>query len=105
VTERAKDIRAAIIGALIGTAVCVLYVAGAFAHSWYDWQCCSDQDCYPVPVQDVIETDKGWKHLPTGTEFTKEQVKPSKDHRFHVCIGNKAHDMGRPYCIYILQGA
>lgn len=77
----------------------------ALAHSWYDPECCSDTDCRPVPVEDVIETETGWKHLPTGTEFTKDQVKPSKDHRFHVCIGVKAWDLGKPYCIYILQGA
>lgn len=53
----------------------------------------------------MIETETGWKHLSTGTVFSKDQVKPSKDHRFHVCIGNKAWDKGRPYCIYILQGA
>lgn len=77
----------------------------AFGHSWYDAACCSDNDCYAVPAIDVIETDKGWKHLPTGVEFTKDMVKPSKDRRFHVCIGNKAFDKGKPYCIYILQGA
>lgn len=75
------------------------------AHSWYDLECCSNNDCNPVASEDVIETDKGWKHLPTGPAFTKDQVKPSKDRRFHVCIGNKAWDQGRPYCIYILQGA
>jgi hypothetical protein len=81
-----------------------LLIHAARAHSWYDPECCSDQDCFPVEVDDVIETAEGWKHLPTGTVFSKEQVKPSKDNRFHVCIGNKPHDMGRAYCIYVLQG-
>lgn len=88
--------------AMLATA---LLIHAARAHSWYDAECCSDQDCYAVPAQDVIEIENGWKHLPTGTVFSKEQVKPSKDHRFHVCIGNKAWDKGKPYCIYILQGA
>lgn len=85
---------------------CALACVGslAFGHSWYDVACCSDNDCHPVAADDVIETETGWKYLPTGTEFTREMVKPSKDHRFHVCIGNKAWDRGRAYCIYILQG-
>lgn len=83
----------------------VLWAVGkARAHSWYDTECCSDSDCRPVHQDEVVETDKGWKHLPTGTEFTRSQVKPSKDRYFHVCIGNKSWDRGRPYCIYILQG-
>lgn len=92
-----------IIGLVI--AILIALICIAFAHSWYDLECCSDNDCHPVAVDDVIETEKGWKHLPTGTEFTRDQVKPSKDRRFHVCIGNKAWDRGKPYCIYILQGA
>jgi hypothetical protein len=77
----------------------------ARAHSWYDPQCCSDQDCSPVAIDDVVETEKGWKHLPTGTEFTRDMVLPSKDNRFHVCIGNREWDKGKPYCIYVLQGS
>lgn len=82
----------------------VLLVKYAVAHSWYDPQCCSGSDCRPVSAEDVIETEKGWKHLPTGIEFTHDMVKPSKDRHFHVCIGNKPFDLGKPYCIYILQG-
>lgn len=78
---------------------------GVIAHSWYDPECCSNQDCFPVAIDDVIETETGWKHLPTGTEFTREMVKPSKDHRFHVCIGNSNWNRGKAYCIYVLQGA
>lgn len=90
----------------LGIILALLAVIGmAFAHSWYDPECCSGSDCYPVPAEDVTETDTGWKHLPTGTEFTRDMVKPSRDRRFHVCIGNKAFDHGKPYCIYILQGA
>lgn len=78
-----------------------LWVVAANAHSWYDPECCSDQDCYPVAAEDVIETDTGWKHLPTGKTFTRQQVKPSKDRNFHICVSPH----GTPYCIYILQGA
>lgn len=74
------------------------------AHSWYDAECCSDQDCKPVATEDVVETATGWKYLPTGTEFSREQVKPSRDKHFHVCIGVAEWNRGKPYCIYVLQG-
>jgi len=93
---------------LLFVAVAGLLVAVAHkvtAHSFYDPECCSGTDCKPVAAEDVIETETGWKHLPTGTEFTRDMVKPSKDNRFHVCIGVNTWDLGKPYCIYILQGA
>ena len=85
-------------------AYCAVHTASrALAHSWYDYECCSDRDCFPVAVDDVVESaDGSWKHLPTGTVFTKEKVKPSKDGRFHVCISPTTKT---PFCIYILQGS
>lgn len=81
-------------------------VAYILTHSWYDYECCSDEDCRPVPSIDVSETGHNeWTYLPTGNKFTGSQIKPSKDGRFHVCIGNKTWNMGKSYCIYILQGA
>lgn len=78
----------------------VLLITAALAHSWYEPDCCSSEDCYPVPAEDMIETEKGWKHLPTGTEYTGQMVRPSRDRHFHICIGKS----GMPYCAYILQG-
>lgn len=78
-------------------------------HSWYDADCCGEGDCVPVPATDVVEIEGGWKYLPTGNEFRNEglirRIRPSRDRNFHVCIGKKAHDLGRSYCIYILSGA
>lgn len=94
------------LAALVTIAMLGFFImTNAWGHSWYDPECCSDTDCRPVAVEDVIETETGWRHLPTGTEFTKKMVKPSRDGRFHVCIGNHSWDLGKPYCIYILQGA
>jgi hypothetical protein len=76
----------------------------AAAHSWYEYDCCSDEDCKPVAAEELLETEKGWKHLPTGVEFTGPMIRPSRDRRFHVCIGVKTWNLGRPYCVYILQG-
>ena len=84
----------------------IFFATYILVHSWYDPACCSDTDCRPVPSTDVSETGPNeWTYLPTGNKFTKDQIKPSRDGRFHVCIGNKVHDIGRSYCIYILQGA
>lgn len=98
-------------GVLKVSAIVLAFVVGflaivkyATAHSWYDPECCSGQDCQPVATEDVVETEKGWKHLPTGTEFTREMVKPSRDRHFHVCIGNSEWNKGLPYCIYVVQG-
>lgn len=100
-TERAKDRIAVAIGALIGIVAFFAILIAAQAHDWYDPQCCSGEDCRPVPAEEVIETETGWKHLPSGIEFRKDQVKPSKDRHFHICVSK----YGTPYCIYILQGA
>jgi hypothetical protein len=95
-----------VILAIAGTVLFALAIAGLVnAHSWYDPHCCSGSDCRPVAYDDVIEIEGGWKHLPTGVMFRRDQVLPSKDNKFHVCIGNKPHDMGRPYCIYVLNGS
>jgi hypothetical protein len=76
----------------------------AFGHSWYDPECCSDRDCKPVyaPEEDLEELPNGaWRHKPSGLTFKREDVKPSKDRHFHVCIHPT---LNIPYCIYILQG-
>ena len=70
-------------------------------HSWYAPECCSGYDCKPVSTEDVVETDEGWKYLPTGNTFTKDQVRPSEDRNYHVCIGPVNH---KSYCIYIVNG-
>ena len=89
-------------------------------HSLYDPACCDKGDCRPVPAEDVLEISEGvWKYLPTGQVFENSEihvrVRPSKDQRFHVCIG-KPHLIpatpkpgfimgpGIGFCIYIVQG-
>jgi hypothetical protein len=75
----------------------------ASAHSWYDADCCSDQDCEPVsavayvasdpstmPVM-VVTTSLGTKPL---TQMTK--IRQSKDSRMHACIYQ-----GRLLCLYM----
>ena len=86
----------------------LLMTAFLLVHSWYDYDCCSDEDCRPVPATDVVEIEGGWKHIPSGAIFKdtpeKKRIRPSHDRHFHVCLGNKPYNMNFPYCIYILQG-
>ena len=73
----------------------------ALAHSFYDYDCCSDRDCHPVNSDDLVEVEDGcWKYLPTGAKFCGKQVRPSQDKHWHVCIGAG----GQPYCAYIQMG-
>lgn len=75
------------------------------AHSWYEWDCCSGQDCWPVADEEVEEIRDGWQHLPTGAEFRNEgpvvRIRPSRDRRFHVCVQSSSL---KGLCIYVRQG-
>lgn len=64
-------------------------------HSWYPQHCCSDQDCKPVPCDQLIEAANGsfvWE----GLTFLKNQVYPSLDQFCHVC-----HVGTTTYCAFI----
>lgn len=93
----------AIVLALLLAAICFTAVSKAQAHSWYDPDCCSGQDCEPVsavsfvasdlsalPVM-IVTTSLGTKPL---TEYTK--VRQSKDGRMHACIFS-----GYLLCLYM----
>lgn len=62
-------------------------VAPALAHSWYPFECCSERDCFPVPVQDVKIIKGGWM-LHDGTVIEHAEARPSPDGRFHLCRHN-----------------
>ena len=98
-------------------AILLLTATSAAAHSWYDSFCCSESDCRPVPADQVLEISEGvWKYLPTGNTFYNEgkfrRIRPSKDDRFHVCIGRPHAEPGQGFklvpgishCIYVVQG-
>jgi hypothetical protein len=88
---------------LILFAICAalaFFTTMARPHSWYEGDCCSNNDCFKVANEDVVEIEGGWKYLPTGNEFKDpKKIRPSRDGKFHVCI------MGTTsMCIYIVQG-
>ncbi len=62
----------------------------AAAHSWYDYDCCSDRDCKPISKDDVKATDNGWRILATNEVIPYTSVRRSPDGRFHRCT--KAFD-------------
>lgn len=76
---------------------------GAHAHSWYPLFCCSEQDCRPVPCDELAEGRDGRLiYLPTGNRFEPAQVQPSQDSSCHICVGR--YD-GRSICAFTVQGS
>lgn len=76
------------------------------AHSWYPKDCCNDQDCHPLEVEDVEVTSEGYvirdplhAHRVYFVPHGKERDSP--DGKYHVCIlpTDKTDD---PFDEYIL---
>lgn len=61
-----------------------LLPGAALAHSWYPYECCSDRDCFPMPVSDVRITPAGYT-LGDGTLVEYHEARPSPDGQFHIC--------------------
>lgn len=64
----------------------LIATASAWPHSWYEWHCCSDQDCAPVRDDEIQEGRSGYT-VPSGEliQFGDERIKVSHDTRFHWC--------------------
>lgn len=85
-----------------------LVVAGTFtfaasAHSWYDSDCCSNEDCVPVLASTVRETPRGFVYTPISgrscffpKDSAMQRIRKSKDGEYHVCITKN----GVCQCIY-----
>lgn len=64
----------------------------AWAHSFYPWECCHDQDCWPMGLDadarepEPTATATGWR-LHDGIVIPFSETRPSPDGRFHVCRG------------------
>ncbi len=61
------------------------------AHSWYPFECCSDQDC--EPVSDAVEVPGGYQTH--GIFVPMAKVRPSQDGRYHWC-----HRDGTVFCFF-----
>ncbi len=78
--------------ALLAMAMLAVTTA-ASAHSWYDQGCCSDQDCHPIPPDQVQMTPAGYRV--NGTVVPYSSARPSLDRDFHICIY-----AGQVRCLY-----
>lgn len=85
---------------IVAATVILFAVMHAMAHSWYEPDCCSGDDCAPVHVSDVRITNEGYE-LPDGFVFKygNRRIRPSRDGDFHVCTNKK--DPSIHYCIYV----
>jgi hypothetical protein len=73
----------------------------ADAHSWYPKECCSDNDCQPVPCAELSRTHLGlkWRDL---VYFPEWQTHDSLDQFCHVCV--KSYPGFNPYvpiCVFV----
>ena len=81
---------------------------GVNVPDWYDPACCNRRDCFPIEQKDEKDLEFGQfgtepviKYLPTGSVFTKDKFRKSKDERFHVCLYRGEDGRYTNYCIYI----
>ena len=74
----------------------------AYSHSFYDWQCCSNRDCAPLPDGAVHATADGWRIIRIGltVPYTDKRIRDSPDGRFHACFrnGDPTQDL---LCLYV----
>ena len=72
------------------------------AHDWYPIQCCSGQDCGPVPPGAVKRTPGGWL-LPSGhtLPYDDARVKPLPKGQVGVHVCETQDAQRRPICLFI----
>ena len=88
---------------LIAAAV-FLWSASAHAHSWYDYACCSNNDCKPIAAEDVKTLPNGYEVTFAGDVFSvpydDPRIKQSQDMDYHAC----EYPKGQLRCLYIPAG-
>lgn len=89
-----------------------LFISAAHAHSWYPPECCSGQDCRPVPRSEAQYDDRGLWIVINGTwrlmPLEKIREQPSPDSEFHVCFSQYSPPMSTQpppaptiYCVFV----
>jgi len=98
---------------LIAPALSLLCIAtGAAAHSFYDAECCSNQDCAPADRVEIVSPEYWAVTSKHGTTYVHASMKrrESKDHQTHICMRPLISDKegGKqlmvPLCIYLPGG-
>ncbi len=86
----------------------------ASAHSWYDMECCHNQDCVPVKSIErhddhvIMHTDL-FGEVKVDQSFWRktDKIKASRDQRYHICINTFAFGPAKSKkirCIYVPPG-
>lgn len=90
-------------------ALCLFaYVPKALPHDWYEYQCCSDKDCRPIPFEAVTITKDGYR-VPSGEviPFGSRKIRPTPpedpQQRYHWCTV-AGSNKGGTLCLYVPQG-
>lgn len=89
---------------LLSAAFVVIGVLGAAAHEFYSWECCSGNDCEPLPEGLVTEEPDGYHVKPfrsinsvTVVPYRDSRIKAAPDGRFHGC----EYPVGQLKCLYV----
>ena len=104
-------------GLIFAFLVCVLTAVAGLSHlamshvhvdsdgatvSWYPTECCHDRDCQPVAS--IRETPVGlWITTVDGQTLLvdrDEERRPSRDMRWHVCLGQLGHNDVAVLCLF-----
>lgn len=73
----------------IGAALLLaVFTAPAAAHSWYDGNCCNEQDCRQTTLGEVERRADGWFVVPTNQliPFADSRIRRSLDPLIHICL-------------------
>lgn len=89
---------------LIAGALALLSVQAASAHSWYDHDCCSDNDCKPISAADVKTLPNGYEVTFAGRVFQvpydDPRIRSSRDMDYHAC----EYPREELRCLYVPPG-
>jgi hypothetical protein len=86
----------------------------AMAHSWYDPECCSGHDCFPVeptevqvlPTGDFLVKRSGEIfHAPGSGKNAQREAKWSKDGEHHLCSPQGDRKSKFHFCLYVPRPA
>ena len=83
-------------------------IAAPRAHSFYPYECCSEVDCFPVPVPrtEIERTPDGWRLKKEGIVIPFDAARASPDRQFHLCRdelgkGKLITPYGKPPCFWV----
>jgi hypothetical protein len=60
-------------------------LSAAHGHSWYGWECCSNEDCAELADGSIEERSDGYLLKSTGELIPLSQAKQGRDEHFHLC--------------------